>query len=553
MLRYFKRNFSLCIAALSISILNQLCMPIAALMEQQMIDLITAGDLTGFQKTLFLAGGVVFATALLYFLNALTQKKFQVRFEENLRNDLFDGVMRQSHFRFNQIDTSEQMNFIKTHASTISRNLTQPVFFLISYGVMSIAALGIMLQYSPLLTLVAIGCAVFSAIPPLFFNSKLSDQLMDKLGKDGELTFALKEALNGHETITAFSALPCMRKRFAISSHALSHADYMMQVTVSLLENVARVMQKITWFLAFLLAGGMAIAGQITIGTMMMFITLFGEFNSCVTLFAQTLPILLSTRTDIKKILAIIDEKETTFTGKKAPTFETEVEVNDLSFRYSNDVPVINHLDFTIRKNEKIALIGPSGCGKSTLIKLISGTYAGYNGTICFDGTELRELDIQKLHRLVTVIHQNTFIFNDSIRFNICLGESFPEETLQQALRISGVDRFLPTIPGGLDGVCGENGSQLSGGQKQRIALARALIRGIRVLILDDGVSAIDVETANEIEQELLENESLTLLTITHRIKDGLLKQYDRVLQMREGTLIGISVPTDENSGISNA
>ncbi len=538
MFRYFKRNLPLCIVALSISILTQLCMPLAALMEQQMIDLITAGDLAGFQKTLFLAGGVVLATALLYFLNALTQKKFQVRFEENLRNDLFDGVMRQSHFRFNQKDTSEQMSFIQTHASTISRNLTQPVFFLISYGVMSIAVLGIMLYYSPLLTLVGIGCAGFSAIPPLFFNRKLSEQLMDKLGKDGELTFTLKEALNGHETITAFSILPCMRKRFETSSHALAHADYKMQVTVSLLENVARVLQKVAWFLAFLLAGGMAITGQITLGTMMMFITLFGEFNNCVTLFAQTLPILLSTRTDIKKMLEIIDEKETTFTGKKTPTFETGVKVNDLSFRYSDDVPVLNHLNLTIRKNEKITLIGASGCGKSTLIKLISGTYAGYNGTICFDGTELRELDHQKLRRLVTVIHQNTFLFNDTIRFNICLGESFPEETLRQALCISGVDRFLSTIPGGLDGICGENGSQLSGGQKQRIALARALIRGVRVLILDEGVSAIDVETANEIEQELLDYENLTLVTITHRIKDGLLKQYDRVLLMKDGKLI---------------
>lgn len=98
-------------------------------------------------------------------------------------------------------------------------------------------------------------------------------------------------------------------------------------------------------------------------------------------------------------------------------------------------------------------------------------------------------------------------------------------------------DIFLPCIAGGAEGKCGEDGANLSGGQKQRIALARALIRGIDFMILDEGVSAIDVESANEIEQELLDMKNLTLLTITHRIKDGLLPQYDRILYMDGGRL----------------
>lgn len=107
--------------------------------------------------------------------------------------------------------------------------------------------------------------------------------------------------------------------------------------------------------------------------------------------------------------------------------------------------------------------------------------------------------------------------------------EAFPVLT---GMKLSGVDKFLPHITDGVDGQCGEDGANLSGGQKQRIALARALIRGIDFLILDEGVSAVDARTANEIEQELLDMENLTLLTITHRIRDGLLERYDRVLYM---------------------
>ena len=212
--------------------------------------------------------------------------------------------------------------------------------------------------------------------------------------------------------------------------------------------------------------------------------------------------------------------------------------IRGLSFNYVTEIPVLCNIDLTLTKGEKIALIGESGCGKSTLIKLISGSYANYSGEILYDGVELRDMNIEKLRKFVTVIHQNTFIFNESIRFNICLGEKFDDDAVEQALRLSGVNRFLSGLPDGIDSPCGENGALLSGGQKQRIALARALIRGVNFLILDEGVSAIDVETANEIEQELLNLENLTLLTVTHRIKDGLIEKYDRVMKMENGHLI---------------
>lgn len=199
---------------------------------------------------------------------------------------------------------------------------------------------------------------------------------------------------------------------------------------------------------------------------------------------------------------------------------------------------MLTGLQLTVRKGEKLALIGASGCGKSTLVKLLSGDYGGYQGEICYDGMELRRIDIRKLRKMIAVIHQKTFIFNDTIRYNICLGEQFSEDEFSDALRLSGVDKFVPYIADGVDGVCGEDGANLSGGQKQRIALARALIRGIDFMILDEGVSAIDVETANEIEQELLDMDNLTLLTITHRIKDGLLGCYDKVLYMSEGRIV---------------
>ena len=501
-----------------------------------MIDLITAGKIEAFRKSLILAGVVVVVTALAYFCNALTQKKFKVRFEEDLRNNIYSGIMRQSHVCFGEKDTAEQLSYVNEHASAISGNLVTPVFTLISYGVMAIVVLSILVYYSPLLAFVSIVCAALSASLPLYFNKKLGVQMIETLEKGAARTFQLKESLNGHEIISSYGVFPLVYQRFAKANHDSADADYRLEVTVSMLENISHVVQKISWFISFLIAGNLALSGKITVGTLVMFISLSGSFNGCVTLYAQIIPLLLSTVPDMKMIQEIIDYKDTTFDGEITPTLKKSVDVQSLSFQYSEGVPVLNGIDLTLIKGEKIALIGASGCGKTTLIKILSGNYANYGGTIRYDAAELRKLDIQKLRNLVTVIHQNTFIFNESIRFNICLGEEFDENALENALRLSGVDRFLAAVPGGLDAPCGENGSQLSGGQKQRIALARAILKDAPIVVLDEATAFADPENEHQIQkafETLTRNK--TVLMIAHRLST--VQNADNIIVLSEGKI----------------
>ena len=382
--------------------------------------------------------------------------------------------------------------------------------------------------------------------PPLKFNKRFSRQTVERVEITATMSMHLKEALNGHEVISSLGVLPAVRKRFASANAEVAKSDRKVGITIAGIENIGSVLDKAAWFINFFIAGSMAVRGDITVGTLVMFISLFGYFSGCMTMYAQLLPLLLGNKDTIKLTLGLVDGKNTEFNGMKDASLEKGISVKDLSFSYKQDIPVLQGVDFSLKKSEKVALIGPSGCGKSTLIKLLTGNYSGYTGEIRYDGTELRDISPGNLRKLATVIHQNTFIFNDTIRFNICLGEDFSDEALQKALSLSGVDRFLPSISGGLDGACGENGSHLSGGQRQRIALARALIRGVNLLILDEGVSAIDVSTANEIESELLAMPELTLLTVTHRIKDGLIDRYDRLIAMNDGVLV------DNTAAIAN-
>lgn len=537
MLRYYKRHIGWVAAALIFGIATQLLTPFSAIMEQRMIDLVISGDMEGFRGALWMAGAVVLSVALCYFFSGVARKGFEAKFAETLRNDLYDGIMGRNLVQFEEKDTAEYLSFVTSNASSLAGNLGTNIFYLICYGIAAIVVLGIMFYYSPLLAGASLVCGLVSMVLPLRFNKKLQELLMARVEKNAAMSVQLKEALNGHEVISSFGVLSRLRERFVKANAQVTETDCRMGVTLSELENVGQVMDRAAWFVNFLLAGTMAARGDISVGTLVMFVSLFGYFSTCLTLYAQILPLILSQKKNIQMVLGIIDGRGAEFAGREEAAFEDRLQVSDLSFRYAPDVPVLEHLDLTLYKNEKMALIGPSGCGKSTLIKLISGNYTDYTGAIRYDGTELHDLDNRKLRDLVTVIHQNTFLFNDTLRFNICLGEEFSEGELQRALYLSGVDRFLPSVAGGLDGSCGENGGHLSGGQRQRIALARALIRGVKMLILDEGVSAIDVAAANEIEGELLDMEELTLLTITHRIRDGLMERYDRVLEMKDGAL----------------
>ncbi len=537
MLRYYKKHFVLVALGLAFSIISQLLTPISAVMEQKMIDLIIGGDMQGFLGFLWIAGVIVMGMALCALVSGISERFFNAAFTESLRNDLYDGIMQRSTVRFGEKDTAQYISYVTSNVNMLVQNLSKSTLYLISSGATALAVLGIMIYYSPVLAAASLICGVLSMLPPLKFNKRFSRQTVERVEITAAMNVHLKEALNGHEVISSLGVLPTIRKRFAKANADVAKSDRRVGITVAEIENIDRVMDKAAWFINFFIAGSMAVRGDISVGTLVMFISLFGYFSGCMTLYAQCLPMLLGNKDTIKLTMGLVDGKNTEFTGTGDASFEKGIQVKNLSFSYKEDIPVLQGVDFSLKKNEKVALIGPSGCGKSTLIKLLTGCYACYSGEICYDGTELRDISPDRLRKLVTVIHQNTFIFNDTIRFNICLGENFTDEALKRALSLSGVDRFLPAIAGGLDGGCGENGSHLSGGQRQRIALARALIRGVNLMILDEGVSAIDVATANEIESELLAMPDLTLLTVTHRIKDGLIDRYDRIVAMEDGRL----------------
>jgi len=252
-------------------------------------------------------------------------------------------------------------------------------------------------------------------------------------------------------------------------------------------------------------------------------------------LFASA-PRLKGVKEIITRLNKFSNYTEETFIGTIKPTLKNKISAKNLTFSYDGKKVVLNDVSLDIKKGSKIALVGKNGCGKTTLVKLLCGYYSDYQGEIKYDNNELIKLDYDKLIKLSATIHQNVYTFNESIYDNICLHNKYSKKELDKALEISGVSNLK--IP--LDTMVAENGKNLSGGQKQRIAVARAIIQNKPMLVLDEGTSAIDMQTAYDIESRLLDIKDLTLITITHNLNGDNLKRYDQIIYMDKGEITEI-------------
>ena len=179
-----------------------------------------------------------------------------------------------------------------------------------------------------------------------------------------------------------------------------------------------------------------------------------------------------------------------------------------------------------------------SGSGKSTLLNLLLRFYDVTSGYISIDNQDLQAISAESLYNLMTIVQQDVYIFDDTLKANITLSQSFTEDDIKKAVQQSGLESYILENELGLQALCGENGSNLSGGQKQRVSIARALIRKTPILLLDEATSSLDNQVTTEIESSILNIQNLTALVVTHKLNENILKKYDRILFVKDGVIV---------------
>jgi len=220
-----------------------------------------------------------------------------------------------------------------------------------------------------------------------------------------------------------------------------------------------------------------------------------------------------------------------------------DVEADGLGYGYVAGLPVLQDCDVRIAAGEIVALVGPTGCGKTTLCELLAGLDRPARGVVRVGGIDLTEISREDLRASVALVFQESFLFTDTIANNITIGPEATESSMRWAAGIAQVARFVESLPAGYDTSIGERGVTVSGGQRQRIALARALIRRPRFLLLDDATSAVDATVEARILHGLREELDMTTLIVAHRVSTIALA--DRVLFMQDGRIAATGTHTE--------
>lgn len=532
------KNKGLITVTLLFSIIVSAASVLVAILLQRIIDAALQGSMHIFQQTLLLSAGYVLMLGLLSYIYSLCSKALIRNWTISLRERVFHGIFRRNYEDFSKSNTADYLSALSNDIKLIEDNYIQPLLLTLQNFVVFAVSLVLMLFISPLVTGILIGCMVLMFTVPSLFGKALQNKQSAVSSQMSIFTLKLKDLLSGYEIIKSYAMGKHAGMKFQQQNEAAAHTRFAADRLLALNESVSEVLGVLTQFAVIFIAAYLIITGHLSAGSLVALVQLSNGFVGPVLTMMQNVPKIQGVKPVVERIDALADEVGTSFQGKREPEFSDYLQACHLNFAYQEDKKVLSDVNLTLRKGKKYALVGPSGCGKSTLVKLLTGCYEGYEGTISYDGLELNQLDIARLQQMVSTIHQNVYMFDTDILQNVCLDEDFPEDALQSAIQMSGMHKFLQHQAQGLQTPVGENGSNLSGGQRQRIAVARALIRNKPILILDEGTSAIDMQTAYEIESRLLTLPDLTLITITHNMNPDLLGLYDEIIYMENGHIV---------------
>lgn len=547
MYRYFKSNKLLFITTIFLCMVSSVVFTMIALLLQQVLDIALEGNTKKFIQTLVFAFAYFIVLGVIMYIYSLCSKKLTCNILKIVRHTVFKGIIKQNMEDFGSVNTADYLSVLNNDIKLIEENYITPFLDSIQNIVLFAASLLLMLYFDPIVTLAVILSSMLMLIIPSLFGKAMQKRQDLYSKKMSVFMMQLKDFLSGFEIIKTYRMGEYTQKEFEQRNTDVTNSKYYADKILAANEGVSLVLALMVQVTAIFLSAYFIITGRITAGAMLGLIQVSSNLVNPILLVLQSLPKVQGSKPIVERINSFADYQNKSFTGIQTPSFRNKISFSNLEFSYKQDEVVLKDISLDFERSKKYAIIGKSGCGKTTLIRLLTGYYSNFGGKILYDETDLRSLDVEKLNEMSAIIHQNIYMFDDTIKNNICLHKKYTDEELQYALSISGVDMFLDSTKP-ISTVVGENGSNLSGGQRQRIAVARAIIQKKPILILDEGTSAIDMKTAYDIESRLLAMTELTLITITHSLDTVLLKAYDKIIYMENGTISEIGTYDELNN-----
>lgn len=532
---YYKNRMNFIVTIILTIAMSSLNLMISWLI-QQIMDIMANQNMQAVVRCAWIAASVVIAYTVANAVYRAVYPRFLQRAMQQYRDYAFSRLTQKSLRSFSKEGTALYVSALTNDCTSIENNYLAATFTLIEFLFCFLGALIMMLYYSPVMLVLAVALSFLPVAVSMTAGNRLTEQEKEISKKNERFVSIVNELLSGFPVIKSFRAETQASRLFSQRNEQAEEAKKNKRRTeqlISLLANDAGIIAQMGIFLA---GAWLAISNKgVTAGVVIVFVQLMNYILNPI----SQVPLLWSNRKAaialMEKLSDALSENVREEGREKLNVFSEKIEVKDLTYGYEPESPVLKDLDVQFDAGKSYAIVGGSGSGKSTLLNLLMGSSSNYQGEICIDSVSIKNIESESLYQLMTSVQQNVFVFNDTIRNNVTMFHEFSDKEVTLALERSGLSEFIEKR--GEDFVCGENGANLSGGERQRISIARALLRKSPIILVDEATAALDAATARAVSFSILNLVGMTRIVVTHRLEEAILRRYDKILVMKNGTI----------------
>lgn len=464
------------------------------------------------------------------------------RFMMDLRNQVYAHVLRMDMAFFGRTKTGVLVARLTSDIESLQVFATEGVISVVGSTLMVTGVSVALFVIDPFLaTIVMLLMPILVAIS-VHFGRRSGHAYRRVRSQVGRVLGALQENISGVREVQANAQELRQEERFETIDHTYYQRGMDAAKTVVRYFPQVDMLRIVGLVLVLFIGGNRVLDGEMSLGSMIAFLLYLNWFFEPIVQLANIYNLLQGALAALYKLYGLMDEepaiREALETTPLGPEVEGDIRVEQMTFGYNPDEPIITDLNLSIPPGQRVAVVGTTGSGKSTLVRLIARFYDPQTGGVSLDGIDLRKLSFADLRRTVALVPQEGFLFEDSLRFNLSFGRGeMSDEEIWEACRAMGIAEWVESLPEGLDTLMRERGNRLSSGERQLVALARALAVDPAIVILDEATSNLDPGTESQIEDAL---ETLlagrTSIVVAHRLRTA--RRADRVLVMEGGLVM---------------
>ena len=506
-----------------------------AFVLEKLINVANNGTMEELKQLALMTLGVLAVSVI----NALLRRTFVHRFYyrglTNYKNFVFKRLLSNNVNAFGEAQTGRYLSGMTNDVNSIETQYLENIFDIVGAVALFVGGL-VSLFYQHLW--IGVTVVVSSVLPlsvSLIFRNLVQKREKTVSAENDHFTSSLRDILSGFSVIKSFRAEPEIQKIFDRNDENLEQAKRKRRDTISNVDIASSISGMLMLMIVVGVGVVLSIQNKITAGAIAACIQLMNYITGPV----QFLPTALSRR---KTALALMQKMENTLEHSEEAerhvsvrNLEQGIRFENVSFGYEENRKILNGVNCFLKKGLSYAIVGVSGSGKTTMLNLLMGTYADYSGNVLLDNQQIKDISMESLYTLMSVVQQNVFIFDDDIISNITMYKSFPQSEIDRAIDYSGLRSLINEK--GLAYKCGEGGSRLSGGERQRISIARAILKNMEILLMDEATSSLDNQTAREVEEAILSLNNITRVVVTHKYSAAILRKYDEIIVLREGVV----------------